>query len=81
MCNPSGSVTADVIRAIDGAGFPSSSIVGGGGAKPSVSSGVENSSVSFAGWTSSTLNDKDNLAINLSGVTTSTYCALTLYYK
>jgi len=34
MCKPSGSVTADIFRAVDGAGLPVTSIIGGGGTKP-----------------------------------------------
>lgn len=81
MCKPSGSVTADIFRAADGAGLPTTSIVGGSGTKPAVSSGVENSSTSFTLWTSTTLTAKDNLAISLSGISTATYVALTVYYK
>jgi len=77
----SSSVTADVLRAADGAGLPSASIVGGGGTKPAISSGVENSSTNFTGWTSTTLTAKDNMAISLSGITTATYVSLTLYYQ
>jgi len=77
----SSSVTADVLRAADGAGLPVTSIVGGGGTKPAISSGVENSSTSFTGWTSTTLTAKDNMAISLSGITTATYVALTLYFQ
>jgi hypothetical protein len=81
MCKPSGSVTADILRAADGAGLPSTSIVGGSGTKPAISSAVENSSTSFTSWTSVTLTAKDNLAISLSGVSTATYVQLTLYYR
>jgi hypothetical protein len=81
VAKPSGSVTVDILRAADGAGLPVTSIVGGGGTKPSLSSAVENSSTSFTSWTSTTLTAKDNLAISLSGVSVSTYCALTLYYQ
>jgi len=81
IASPSGSVTCDILRAADGAGLPVTSIVGGSGTKPSVSSAVENSSTSFTSWTSTTLTAKDNMAISLSGVSTSTYCALTLYYQ
>jgi len=77
---PSGSITIDVLRAADGAGLPVTSIIGGG-TKPALSSAVENSSTSFSGWTSTTLTAKDNLAISLSGITSSTYCQLTLYYQ
>ena len=77
---PSGSVTVDIFRAADGAGLPVTSIVGAG-TKPALSSAVENSSTSFTSWTSTTLTAKDNLAISLSGISTSTYCALTLYYQ
>jgi hypothetical protein len=79
--SPSGSVTVDIYRAADGVGLPVTSIIGGSGTKPALSSAVENSSTSFTSWTSTTLTAKDNLAINLSGVTTTTYCALTLYFK
>lgn len=79
--SPSGSITVDILRAADGAGLPVSSIVGGGGTKPSLSSAVENSSTSFTGWTSTTLTAKDNLAISLSGITTCTYVSLTLYFS
>src|SRR5215472_4938837 len=65
----SSSVTADVLRAADGAGLPVTSIVGGGGTKPAISSGVENSSTSFTGWTSTTITANDNLAFSLSGIT------------
>lgn len=80
-CKPSGSVTADVYRSANGAGLPVTSIVGGSGTKPAVASNVENSSTSFTSWTSTTLTAKDNLAINLSGITTATYVQLTLYFK
>jgi len=79
--SPSGSVTVDILRAADGAGLPVTSIIGGSGTKPSLSSAVENSSTSFTSWTSTTLTAKDNMAISLSGVSTATYCALTLYYQ
>ena len=81
MGKPSGSVTVDVFRAASGAGLPVTSIIGGGGTKPSLSSAVENSSTSFTGWTSTTLTAGDNLAVSLSGISTATYCVLTLYYK
>lgn len=81
MCKPSGSVTADVLRAADGAGLPVTSIVGGGGTKPSITTGVENSSTSFTAWTSTAITDKDNMAIDLTSVTTATYMELTLYFK
>lgn len=79
--SPSGSVTIDIFRAADGAGLPVTSIIGGSGTKPALSSAVENSSTSFTSWTSTTLTAKDNMAISLSGITTTTYCALTLYYQ
>jgi Repeat of unknown function (DUF5907) len=78
---PSGSITIDILRAADGAGLPVTSIIGGGGTKPALSSAVENSSTSFTGWTSTTLTAKDNMAISLSGITAITYLALTLYYQ
>jgi hypothetical protein len=81
MCKPSGSVTVDIFRAADGAGLPTVSIVGGGGTKPAVSSNVENSSTSFTGWTSIALAQFDNLAIDLSGISTVTYVELTLYFQ
>lgn len=81
MGSPSGSITVDIYRAADGAGLPVTSIIGGSGTKPALSSAVENSSTSFTSWTSTTLTAKDNLAINLSGITTCTYVALTLYFK
>ncbi len=80
IAKPSGSVTVDIFRAADGAGLPVTSIVGAG-TKPALSSAVEGSSTSFTSWTSTTLTAKDNMAISLSGITTSTYCALTLYYQ
>ncbi len=80
MGKPSGSVTVDVFRAANTAGLPTVSIIGSG-TKPALSSAVENSSTSFTNWTSTTLGDKDNLAISLSGVSTVTYVELTLYYK
>ncbi len=80
MCNPSGSVTADIFRAANGAGLPVTSIVGAG-TKPSISSNVENSSTSFTSWTSTTINANDNLAISLSGITTAQYVELTLWFK
>ncbi len=79
--SPSGSVTVDIFRSADGAGLPVTSIVGGGGTKPSLSSATENSSTSFTSWTSTTLTAKDNLAISLSGITASTYVSLTLYFS
>ena len=81
MGKPSGSVTVDIFRSADGAGLPVTSIIGGSGTKPALSSAVENSSTSFTSWTSTTLTAKDNLAISLSGISTATYCVLTLYYK
>ncbi len=80
MCKPSGSVTADIFRSADAAGLPTVSIVGPG-TKPAISSGVEAHSTSFTSWTSTTLTANDNLAISLSGISTSTYVVLTLYYK
>jgi hypothetical protein len=80
MCKPSGSVTADVLRAANGAGLPVTSIVGGG-TKPAVATNVENASASFAGWTSTVLTANDNLAINLTAAATATYCQLTLFYQ
>jgi hypothetical protein len=79
--SPSGSVTIDIFRAADGAGLPVTSIIGGSGTKPALSSAVENSSTSFTSWTSTTLTAKDNMAISLSGISTTTYCSLTLYYQ
>lgn len=80
MCKPSGSVTIDILRAANGAGLPVTSIVGGGTA-PAISSNVEASGTNFSGWTSTTLNAKDNLAISLSGITAATYVEITLYYQ
>jgi hypothetical protein len=80
MCSPSGSVTADVVRAANGAGLPVTSIVGAG-VKPAISSNVENSGSNFTGWTSIVIADNDNLAINLSGISLVTYMELTLHYK
>jgi hypothetical protein len=80
-CKPSGSVTADVFRSANTAGLPVTSIVGGSGTKPAVSTNVENSSTSFTSWTSTTITAKDNLCISLSGITTATYVQLTLYYQ
>lgn len=77
--SPNGAVTVDILRAADGAGLPVTSIVGAG-TKPSLFSAVENSSTSFTSWTSTTLTAKDNLAIDLSGITACTYVALTLYF-
>jgi hypothetical protein len=79
--SPSGSITCDIYRAADGAGLPTLSIVGGSGTKPALSSAVENSSTSFTSYTSTTLTALDNLAINVSGVTNTTYVCLTLYYQ
>ncbi len=80
MVKPSGSVTADILRSADAGGLPTVSIVGPG-TKPAISAGVEAHSTSFTSWTSTTLTANDNLAINLSGISTSTYVVLTLYYK
>jgi len=80
IVKPSGSVSIDILRALNNAGLPVMSIIGGG-TKPAVSSAVENSSASFSGWTSTTLNDGDNLAISLSGISSATYLALTLYFQ
>lgn len=79
IAKPVGSVTVDVLRAADG-GDPVTSIIGGG-TKPALSSARDNSSTSFPSWTSTTLTAKDNLTISLSGISTVTYCALTLYYQ
>ncbi len=81
MCKPIGSVTIDIFRAVDGAGLPTASIVGGGGTKPAISSNVEASGTSFSGWTSTTINPLDNLGISLSGVSTATYLEITLWFK
>jgi hypothetical protein len=81
VAKPSGSVTVDIYRSINNAGLPSVSIIGLTGTKPALASSVENSSTSFTNWTSTTLNEKDTLAINLSAVTGVTYCALTLYFQ
>lgn len=78
---PSGSVTLDIYRSADGAGLPVTSIVGGTGTKPSITTNTENSGTNFTNWTSTTLVAKDNLAINVDSATTVTYVALTLYYK
>ncbi len=77
----SSSVTCDIYRAANAAGLPTLSIVGGSGTKPALSTAVENSSTSFTSWTSTTLTANDNLAVNLSGITTCTYLSLTLYYQ
>ena len=79
--SPSGSITIDIFRATDTNGLPVTSIVGGGGTKPALSTAVENKSTSFSGWTSTTLNAFDNMAISLSGITSTTYVALILYYQ
>jgi len=79
--SPSGSITLDILRATDTNGLPVTSIIGGSGTKPALSSAVENSSTSFTSWTSTTLNVNDNLAVSLSGITSTTYVALTLYYQ
>lgn len=79
--SPSGSITCDIYRATNTNGLPSASIVGGSGTKPALSTAVENSSTSFTSWTSTTLNANDNLAVNLSGITSTTYVCLTLYYQ
>jgi hypothetical protein len=78
---PSGSVTVDIFRSADGGGLPVTSIIGGSGTKPALSSATENSSTSFTSWTSTVLTAKDNLAMSLSGVSTTTYAALTLYFS
>ena len=80
IAKPSGSVTVDLYRASDGSGLPTTSIIGSG-TMPALGSAVENSSTDFTGWTSITLNAGDNLAINVSGVTSVTYLALTLYFQ
>ncbi len=80
MCKPSGSVTVDVFRAASGAGLPVTSIVGGA-TKPAIASDVEASGTSFSGWTSTTINANDNLAISLSGITTVQYVEFTLWFK
>ena len=80
MGKPSGSVTVDILRAANTVGLPVTSIIGSG-TKPALSSAVENSSTTLTGWTSTTLFDKDNLAISLSGISSVTYVELTLYFK
>lgn len=79
IAKPVGAVTVDIFRAADGSD-PVTSIVGPG-TKPAVSATIDNSSTSFTSWTSTTLSAKDNLAISLSGISTVTYCQLTLYYQ
>lgn len=81
MCSPSGSVTVDIFRAANGAGLPVTSIVGGGGTKPAISSGVEASGTDFTGWTSTTITALDNMAISLSGITGVKYVEITLWFK
>jgi hypothetical protein len=80
IAKPSGSVTVDIFRAADGAGLPTTSIVGSG-TKPALASAVENSSTSFTNWTSVVLAPKDNLAVSLSGITSVTYVELVLYFQ
>ncbi len=80
MGKPIGSVTVDIFRSTSGAGLPTVSIIGGG-TKPALSTAVENSSTTFTSWTSTTLADRDNLAISLSGITAVTYVELTLFFK
>lgn len=80
-CSPSGSITVDILRSADGAGAAVTSIVGGGGTKPAISTNTENDSTSFTGWTSTTLTALDNLAVTTSGITSATYMSLTLYYQ
>lgn len=79
VVKPSGSATVDVLR-VAGTGLPVTSIVGGA-TKPAISSGTENSSSSFSGWTSTTLAAGDKLAITVSGASTCTYLVFTLYYQ
>lgn len=77
---PSGSVTVDILRAANGAGLPVTSIIGAG-TKPALSGTVEGISLGLGSWTSTTLTAFDNLAISLSGITSTTYVALTLYFS
>jgi hypothetical protein len=79
-CKPSGSVTVDIYRSANGAGLPTVSIVGAG-TKPAIASNVENLSNDLSSWTSTMITPADNLAVNLSGISTATYVEITLAFK
>lgn len=81
ICRPSGSITIDILRSANGAGLPVTSIVGAG-TEPAVSGGVENSSTSFASWTSTAITSLDNWVPEVTaadGVVD--YSQLTLYFR
>jgi hypothetical protein len=82
VCQPSGSITCDILRSANGAGVPSVSIVGAG-TKPVVSASTEGSIISsFASYTSTTITAGDNFILSpttVDGVVT--YVCLTLYYQ
>lgn len=88
VASPSGSITANIFRAADGAGLPTASIInnaGGGsgtGTLPAIASGVEGKSTTFTNWGSTTLTAFDNLALNLTTVdATVTKFTMVLYYR
>ncbi len=79
-CTPSCSITIDLLRSANGGGLPITSMVGSG-TKPAISSNTE-ASGTITDWTgSTTLTDKDNLAISLSGITAATYVNIVFNYK
>ncbi len=79
-CTPSCSITIDLLRSANGGGLPVTSLVGSG-TKPAISSNTE-ASGTITDWTgSTTLTDKDNLAISLSGITAATYVNIVFNYK
>jgi len=75
----SGSATVDIWRA--NAGVPTSStssIVGGSGTKPSISSTTYGKDTTFTSWTSTTFSTDDVVTINLSSVTSIKYLTVEL---
>lgn len=82
ISSPSGAITIDILRSADGAGLPATSIVGGGGTKPAVAAGTQNSSTSFTGWTSTAITALDNFTVEVTAADgTVTYANLILYYR
>lgn len=79
-CKPSCSVTIDLLQSHDNGGLPVTSMVGSG-TKPAISSATE-ASGTISDWTgSTTLSDKDNLAISISGITAATYVNIVFHFK
>lgn len=74
----SGSATVDIVRANAAVPTSGNSIVGGGGTKPSLSSGTYAKDTTFTSWTSTTFVADDVISLNLTSVTSLKYLTVTL---